>query len=60
MSPDQLQHLLDSMDPQEALAALAAAAKKLLPLLGEEARLNFMVHLVGAAGGDKVGSLVHL
>jgi hypothetical protein len=60
MSPDQLQHLLDSMDPEEALAALAAAAKKLLPLLGEEARLNFMLRLVGAAGGDKVGSLVHL
>jgi hypothetical protein len=48
------------MDPEEALAALAAAAKKLLPLLGEEARFSFMVHLVGAAGGDKVGSLVHL
>jgi hypothetical protein len=52
--------MLDAMDPEEALAALAAAAKKLLPLLGEEARLAFMVHLVGAAGGDKVGSLVHL
>jgi hypothetical protein len=60
MSPDRLQQVIDALEPEEALAALAVAAKKLLPLLGEEARLKFMMNLLGAAGGDKVTSTVHL
>jgi hypothetical protein len=60
MNPKELQRIIEALDPEEALAALAAAVKKLFPVLGEEARLNFMVNLVGAAGGDKVSSMVHL
>ncbi len=61
MSPDELlQQIIDSMDPEDALAVLAAAVSRLLPVLGEEARLIFVMKLVGAAGGDKVSSLVHL
>ena len=60
MNPKELQRIIEALDPEEALAALAAAVKKLFPVLGEEARLKFMVNLVGAAGGDKVSSMVHL
>lgn len=60
MNMDQLQQLVENLDPEEALAALAAAAKKVFPLLGRKARLHFIVNLVGDAGGDKVASMVHL
>jgi hypothetical protein len=60
MKRKQLQPILEAMEPEEALAALVAAVRKLFPLLGEEARRSFMVDLVGAAGDDKVSSMVHL
>ncbi len=39
---------------------MAAIIKKLFPLLEEQARLNFVMNLIGDAGTDKVSSLVHL
>ncbi len=60
MSTDEIQRLVDAMDPEAALAALSLAVKKLFSLLGEEARLHFVVNLVGEAGADKVAGLVHL
>ncbi len=60
MSTEQLQQIMDGMEPEEALAALARAAARLFPLLGEEALLKFVVALVGQAEGDKVASMVHL
>jgi len=60
MAANQIQPILDAMDPEAALAALARAAKKLLSHLDEEARLRFLVNLLGEAADDKVGSMVHL
>ncbi len=60
MSAKELKRLIDAMDPEEALAELAAAVNRLYPLLGEKARSDFLVRLLGAAGGDKVSSMVHL
>ena len=48
------------MDPEEAAAEIALAMKKLFVLLGEEARIKFVMNLVGDSGEDKVGSMVHL
>jgi hypothetical protein len=47
------------MDPEEALGKLSLALKKLFSHLGDDARMNFVVNLVGEAGADKLGSLVH-
>jgi hypothetical protein len=60
MSTHQIKELLETLDPEEALSALAAVAKSLLAALGDEARLHFLVNLLGEAADDKVSSLVHL
>lgn len=57
---NRIQQVIDSMDPEEALAAIAGAVKKLLSLLGHEARRQFVVNLLEDAPEDKVASLVHL
>jgi hypothetical protein len=51
---------LEGLAPAEALPAIAGALKKILPLVSEEDRLNFVVNLIGGAGDDKVASMVHL
>lgn len=60
MSTDKLQEIIDSMEPEEAASAIAIILKRLFPLLHEEARLRFVVNLIGDSGDDKVTSLVHL
>jgi hypothetical protein len=55
-----IQEHLDRMTPEKALAEITAALKKLLPLMTEEVRLDFVVNLIGGAGDDKVSSMVHL
>ncbi|MBM4275470.1 MAG: hypothetical protein FJ134_13575 [Deltaproteobacteria bacterium] len=59
MSADKILQVIDRMDPEKALGELSRALKKLFAHLGEEARMNFVVNLVGEAGADKLGSLVH-
>ena len=60
MSMDQIQQIIENMEQEAALAALAQAAARLFPLSGDEALLKFVVSLVGQAEGDKVASMVHL
>jgi len=60
MSKNQVLQMLAGLDPDQALAAVAAALKRLFPVLEDEARLRFLATLVGDTGGDKVASLVHL
>lgn len=60
MSVDKIQELVNSMNPDEAASAIALVMKNLFPLLDEEARLKFVMNLVGESGEDKVASLVHL
>jgi hypothetical protein len=55
-----IQELLARMAPEAALEDIGAALKKLLPMVSEENRLNFVVNLIGGAGDDKVASMVHL
>ncbi len=56
----ELQEILNSLEPGEALAALAPELKKILAHLDEEARVGFVVGMLGGAEGDKIGSLVDL
>jgi flagellar motility protein MotE (MotC chaperone) len=60
MSVDKIQELVNSMNPDEAASAIALVMKNLFSLLDEEARLKFVMNLVGESGEDKVASLVHL
>jgi len=60
MSTKSLQQIVDTLEPREALSEMAAIIKKLFPLLEEQARLDFVVNLIGDAGSEKISSLVHL
>jgi len=60
MSVDKIQELVNNLEPREAASALACAINNLLPLLNEDARIKFVMDLMGDSGDDKVSSLVHL
>ena len=55
-----IDEFLVGLAPAEALLAIAGALKKILLLVTEEDRLDFVVNLIGGAGDDKVASMVHL
>ncbi len=55
-----IQERLDRMTPEKALKEIEAALKKVLPLVTDEERQNFVVNLIGGASDDKVASMVHL
>ncbi len=48
------------MTPEKALTEIEAALKKILPLVTDEDRLNFVVNLIGGASDDKTARMVHL
>jgi hypothetical protein len=56
----EIKKLFERLAPEAALEEIAAALKKLLPAVSEENRLDFVMHLIGGAGDDKVASMVHL
>lgn len=60
MSADKIQEIVSKMEPQEAASALIYVIKGLFPFLDEDARIRFVVNLIGDSGDDKVTSLVHL
>lgn len=55
-----MKKVIDRMDPVEAVAEMGEALQRLLPILGEEDRIGFVMKLVGDSGGDKLSSMVHL
>jgi hypothetical protein len=57
---NEIEKILNSLDPEDAAAQTAKALKKFLPLLGEEGRNRFIMNLLGETGQDKVSSMVHL
>jgi hypothetical protein len=57
---NKLQDILDDMEPGEALAALTPELRKILAHLDEEARVGFVIEMLGGAEGDKLSSLVDL
>jgi hypothetical protein len=57
---EEIQRIIDSIDPQKALTEISRVLKVLFSTLGEEARSQFLWDLMGETGGDKVSSLVHL
>lgn len=57
---NEIEKILNSMEPEEAATQTAVALKQLLPLLGEEGRNRFIMNLLGETGQDKISSMVHL
>lgn len=55
-----LERILESMEPAEALAALKPQLKKILSDLDEDAMVEFVTGLMEQADGDKLTSMVHL
>jgi hypothetical protein len=60
MDKGRIQQLVESMDPLEAAAEMAHAAKRLFSLLGEDALRDFLTKLIGDERQDKISGLVHL
>ena len=60
MSNETLHQLVDSMSPGEALDQMAVEIRRLFSHLREDARINFLVGLMGGSPQDKESSLVHL
>lgn len=57
---DEIQEIINRIEPEKALTRLGVALSGLFALVSEEVRLDFVVGLIGEAGTDKVASLVHL
>jgi hypothetical protein len=57
---EKILKVVESMEPSEALAEMARALKALFSGLDEEARVRFLMDLIGESQDDKVSSLVHL
>lgn len=57
---NELKDIVDQMEPEQALPIMAAIIKKILPLVDDKTRVDFVVQLIGETGNDKVASLVDL
>ena len=57
---NELQQILATMEPAEALTALTPQLKTILTNLDEEARVNFVTNIIDEADGDKISSMVDL
>ena len=55
-----LKKAFEKLELEKALSVLSSTMKKLLPVLDEEARLEFVMNLFGESGDEKIGSMVHL
>jgi hypothetical protein len=60
MGKKTIQEIVNDLPPEKALKEMAGAAKTLLSAMDEQARLDFVMNLIGEASTDKVSSLVHL
>lgn len=56
----EIQTLLERMEPEEALAELAPTLKKFLGHLDDEQRIRYISSLVGEQADDKISNMVHL
>ncbi|MCF6290122.1 MAG: hypothetical protein L3J03_03905 [Desulfobacterales bacterium] len=56
----ELLQIVEKMDPKEAMTALAGAVSTLFKHIDENAKLDFVVSLIGDSGNDKISSMVNL
>lgn len=56
---NELNHLVDRMEPDEAMSAITAAVKRIFPYISEKSRLAFLYAFTGEAHPDSGTGLVH-
>jgi hypothetical protein len=56
----ELQEILDTMDPVEALEVLAPQLKKIFSCIDRETMITFVSGLIDRQDGDKISSMVNL
>jgi hypothetical protein len=56
----EIEKILDSMEPTEALAAMGPALKKILAHLDEDSRIRFVTSMLEETDSDKLSSMVNL
>jgi hypothetical protein len=56
----ELEQLVDSMEPAEALAVMGPALKKILSHLDEDSRIRFVTGMLEETDNDKISSMVNL
>lgn len=57
---NEIEAVVARLEPKDAAAAVARAARAVFPLLDDEARREFIEQMLGEPGGDKVVGMVHL
>lgn len=57
---NEIQRLIEQMDPWDAADILVPVVSRLINLLPDERRSEFIMKMIGESGQDKVISLVHL
>lgn len=57
---NELEKILEHMNPAQAAVSVALAARNLFALLNEQERREFIEHMIGDPGEDKVVGMVHL
>ena len=60
MGLNDIETMIDRMDPKVAVESLIKAVKKLFPVLDDEDRKNLIIRMFGEPGKDKILSMVHL
>jgi hypothetical protein len=60
MSEQEILRIIEKMSPKEAVSSLGTIVKRMFRFLDDEARVSFIMDVVGEAGEDKVSSMVHL
>lgn len=56
----ELKKIIDMMKPEEVLPVLTELTLEVLPQQNEQARVDFIVGLLGESGSEKIASLVDL
>ncbi len=57
---NEIQKILEEMEPETALSELAQAIKKILSHFNDDTRVRFVTEMISEAGEDKISSLVNL
>jgi hypothetical protein len=54
-----IDNIIDQLEPDEAMAKLTTAVKKLFPYVTEKSRLDFLYAFTGEAHQESLPGLVH-
>jgi hypothetical protein len=59
LTMSSIDNIIDQLEPDEAMATLTTAVKKLFPYVSEKTRLDFLYAFTGEAHQETLPGLVH-